>query len=149
MLDNFEQVLEAAPTVSELLAVAPGLKVLATSRTSLRLYGEHVFPVPPLTMPDLKHPPPLERLTQYEAVRLFVERARAVKADFEVTNESAPAVAEICARLDGLPLALELAAVRIRMLPPQKMLERLSDRLKLLKGGARSSPPASRRFAGR
>jgi predicted ATPase len=72
-----------------------------------------------------------------------------VKADFEVTNESAPAVAEICARLDGLPLALELAAVRIRMLPPQKMLERLSDRLKLLKGGARTSPPASRRFAGR
>jgi predicted ATPase len=104
VLDNFEQVLDVAPTVTELLAAAPGLKVLATSRTSLRLYGEHVFPVPPLSMPDLKRPPPLERLTQYEAVGLFVERARALKPDFKVTNESAPAVAEICVRLDGLPL---------------------------------------------
>ena len=119
VLDNFEQVLEAAPAVSELLAGAAGLKVLATSRTPLRLYGEHVFPVPPLSMPDLNSPPPLERLTQYEAVRLFVERASAVKPDFEVTNDSAPAVAEICARLDGLPLAIELAAARITMLPPR------------------------------
>jgi class 3 adenylate cyclase len=149
VLDNFEQVLEGAPVVGELVGACPKLKVLATSRTPLRLYGEQEYPVPPLALPDPRVLPPLKVLTQYEAVRLFVERARAVKADFEVTNESAPAVAEICARLDGLPLALELAAVRIRMLPPQKMLERLSDRLKLLKGGARTSPPASRCFAGR
>src|SRR5215213_9037749 len=113
LLDNFEQVLEAAPAVTELLAGAPGLKVLATSRAPLGLYGEHEFPVPPLTLPDLEHQPPLERLTQYEAVGLFLERARAVKPDFSITNESAPAVAEICVRLDGLPLAIELAAARI------------------------------------
>src|SRR5215210_1326398 len=144
VLDNFEQVLGAAPTVTELLAGAPGLKVLATSRTSLRLYGEHVFPVPPLTLPDLERPPPLERLTQYEAVGLFVERAQAVKPDFKVTNESAPAVAEICVRLDGLPLAIELAAARITMLPPKALLRRLSSRLKLLTGGARDLPERQR-----
>src|SRR5829696_602740 len=93
----------AAPAVTQLLAGAPGMKVLATSRAPLGLYGEHEFPVPPLSMPDLKRPPPLESLTQYEAVGLFVERAQAVKPDFKVTNESAPAVAEICVRLDGLP----------------------------------------------
>jgi predicted ATPase/class 3 adenylate cyclase len=144
VLDNFEQVLEAAPTVTELLTGASGMKVLATSRTPLRLYGEHVFPVPPLSMPDLKSPPPLESLTQYEAVGLFVERARAVKPDFELTNESAPAVAEICVRLDGLPLAIELAAARIKMLPPKAMLQRLDSRLKLLTGGARDLPERQR-----
>jgi predicted ATPase/class 3 adenylate cyclase len=144
LLDNFEQVLGAAPIVTELLAVAPGLKVLATSRAPLGLYGEHVFPVPPLTLPDLERPPPLERLTQYEAVGLFVERARALKPDFKVTNESAPAVAEICVRLDGLPLAIELAAARITMLPPKAMLHRLSSRLKLLTGGARDLPERQR-----
>lgn len=144
VLDNFEQVLEGAPAVTELLAASPGLKVLATSRISLRLYGEHVFPVPPLSMPDLKSPPPLERLTQYEAVRLFVERAQAVKPDFSITNESAPAVAEICVRLDGLPLAIELAAARITMLPPRAMLQRLGSRLKLLTGGARDLPERQR-----
>src|SRR5215204_6080122 len=144
VLDNFEQVLEAAPTVTELLARAPGLKVLATSRAPLGLYGEHVYPVPPLSMPDLKSPPPLERLRQYEAVGLFVERARAVKPDFSITNESAPAVAEICVRLDGLPLAIELAAARIKMLPPRAMLQRLGSRLKLLTGGARDLPERQR-----
>ena len=144
LLDNFEQVLEAAPAVTELLAVAQGLKVLATSRAPLGLYGEHEFPVPPLSMPDLERPPPLERLTQYEAVRLFVERARAVKPDFAITNESAPAIAEICVRLDGLPLAIELAAARIKMLPPQAMLQRLTSRLKLLTGGARDLPERQR-----
>jgi predicted ATPase len=103
-----------------------------------------VFPVPPLSMPDLKSPPPLERFTQYEAVGLFVERARAVKPDFKVTNESAPAVAEICVRLDGLPLAIELAAARITMLPPRAMLQRLTSRLKLLTGGARDLPERQR-----
>src|SRR5918995_555477 len=144
VLDNFEQVLGAAPAVTELLAGAPGLKVLATSRAPLGLYGEHEFPVPPLTLPDLKRPPPLERLTQYEAVGLFVERARAVKPDFKVTNESAPAVAEICVRLDGLPLAIELAAARIKMLSPKAMLQRLGNRLKLLTGGARDLPERQR-----
>jgi predicted ATPase/class 3 adenylate cyclase len=144
VLDNFEQVLGAAPTVTGLLAGAPGLKVLATSRAPLGLYGEHVFPVPPLTLPNLKRPPPLERLTQYEAVGLFVERARAIKPDFKVTNESAPAVAEICVRLDGLPLAIELAAARITMLPPRAMLQRLGTRLKLLTGGARDLPERQR-----
>jgi predicted ATPase/class 3 adenylate cyclase len=144
LLDNFEQVLGAAPTVTELLTAAPGLKVLATSRAPLGLYGEHELPVPPLSMPDLKLQPPLERLTQYEAVGLFVERARAVKPDFKVTNESAPAVAEICVRLDGLPLAIELAAARIKMLPPKAMLQRLSSRLKLLTGGARDLPERQR-----
>jgi predicted ATPase/class 3 adenylate cyclase/Tfp pilus assembly protein PilF len=144
LLDNFEQVLEAAPAVTEMLAAAPGLKVLATSRAPLGLYGEHEFPVPPLSMPDLKRPPPLERLTQYEAVGLFVERAQAVKPDFSITNESAPAVAEICVRLDGLPLAIELAAARIKMLPPKAMLQRLTSRLKLLTGGARDLPERQR-----
>src|SRR5215218_1013900 len=144
VLDNFEQVLEAAAAVSELVGGAPGLKVLATSRTSLRLYGEHEFPVPPLALPDLERPPPLERLTHYEAVGLFVERAKAVKPDFKITNESAPAVAEICVRLDGLPLAIELAAARIKMLPPRAMLQRLTSRLKLLTGGARDLPERQR-----
>jgi predicted ATPase/class 3 adenylate cyclase len=148
LLDNFEQVLGAAPAVTELLAGAPGLKVLATSRAPLGLYGEHEFPVPPLSMPDLKRPPPLESLTQYEAVGLFVERSRAVKPDFKVTNESAPAVAEICVRLDGLPLAIELAAARIRMLPPQALLARLGNRLKLLTGGARDLPERQRTLRG-
>jgi predicted ATPase/class 3 adenylate cyclase len=144
LLDNFEQVLGAAPAVTELLAGAPGLKVLTTSRAPLGLYGEHEFPVPPLTLPDLERPPPLERLTQYEAVGLFLERARAVKPNFSITNESAPAVAEICVRLDGLPLAIELAAARIKMLPPRAMLQRLTSRLKLLTGGARDLPERQR-----
>ena len=140
ILDNFEQVLEGATIVGDLAGSCPNLKVLATSRIPLRLYGEQEYPVPPLELPDPVHLPPLERLTQYEAVRLFVERARAVKPGFEVTNQSAPAVAEICARLDGLPLAIELAAARTKLLPPQALLSRLSNRLKLLKGGARNLP---------
>ena len=144
VLDNFEQVLEGTPLVGELLGACPKLKVLATSRISLRLYGEQEYPVPPLALPDPKVMPPLEVLTQYEAVKLFVQRARAVKADFTVTDENAPAVAEICARLDGLPLAIELAAARVKVLTPQKMLDRLSDRLKLLTGGARDLPERQR-----
>ena len=110
----------------------------------MRLYGEHEYSVPPLALPDPKRPPPVERLTHYEAVRLFVERVKAAKADFSVTNENAPAVAEICVRLDGLPLAIELAAARIKVLSPQKMLERLGNRLKLLTGGARDLPERQR-----
>src|SRR5215217_3305011 len=148
VLDNFEQVLEGAPLVGELLGACPKLKFLATSRIPLRLYGEQEYPVPPLSLPDPKVIPLLEVLTQYEAVKLFVERARAVKADFKVTNENAPAVAEICARLDGLPLAIELAAARTRVLPPQKMLERLGNRLKLLKGGPGDLPTRQQTLRG-
>jgi predicted ATPase len=144
LVDNFEQVLEAAPMVTEMLSGAPNLKVLATSRIPLGLYGEHEYSVPPLAMPDPEQLPTVERLTHYEAVRLFVERAQAAKADFSVTNDIAPAVAEICYRLDGLPLAIELAAARIKLLPPQAMLGRLSNRLKLLTGGARDLPERQR-----
>jgi predicted ATPase len=144
MVDNFEQVIEAAPVVTELLSTASNLKVLATSRIPLRLYGEHEYAVPPLALPDPERLPSVERLTHYEAVRLFVERAQAAKADFSVTNESAPAVAQICYRLDGLPLAIELAAARIKVLSPQKMLGRLGNRLKLLTGGARDLPERQR-----
>ncbi|MDQ5852217.1 MAG: adenylate/guanylate cyclase domain-containing protein, partial [Chloroflexota bacterium] len=140
LLDNFEQVLPAAPLVAALLAAAPRLKVLVTSRSILGLYGEHDFLVPPLMLPDPQRLPPLERLSQYEAVRLFIERAQAARADFTVTNENAPAVAEICARLDGLPLAIELAAARIRLFPPQALLQRMSSRLQLLTGGGRNLP---------
>jgi predicted ATPase/class 3 adenylate cyclase/DNA-binding CsgD family transcriptional regulator len=148
VLDNFEQVLEAAPMVTELLSAAPHLTIVATSRIPLRLYGEHEFAVPPLSLPEPKHPQPVERLTQYEAVRLFIERAKAVKADFSVTNENALAVAEICAHLDGLPLAIELAAARIKLLSPQAMLARLGNRLKFLTGGARDLPERRRTLRG-
>ena len=117
VLDNFEQVVEAAPLVGSLLASCPGLKVLTTSRAALRLYGEHELPVPPLAVADTKRLPEIRALAQYGAVRLFIDRAQDVKPDFAITNENAPAVAEICARLDGLPLAIELVATRIKLLP--------------------------------
>ena len=148
ILDNFEQVREGAPVVGELVGTCPKLYILATSRIPLRLYGEREYPVPPLAVPDPRVLPPLEILTQYEAVRLFVERAKAVKAHFSVTNENAPAVAEICARLDGLPLAIELAAVRVRLLSPQALLTRLGNRLKLLKGGSRDLPSRQQTLRG-
>jgi predicted ATPase/class 3 adenylate cyclase len=148
LLDNFEQVVEAAPLVGELLATCAALKVLATSRSVLRVYGEREFPVPPLTLPDPTRLPPVERLTEYEAVRLFIERAKAAKPGFSVTDENVPAVAEICARLDGLPLAIELAAARIKVLPPQAILKRLGSRLKLLSGGARDLPQRQRTLRG-
>jgi predicted ATPase/class 3 adenylate cyclase len=148
LLDNFEQVLEAGPALSGLLSAAPGLKVLATSRIPLGLYGGREYPVPPLSVPDPRRVSRVEALTHYEAVRLFIESARAVKPDFTITNESAPAVAEICVRLDGLPLAIELAAARIRMLPPKALLARLGNRLKLLTGGARDLPERQRTLRG-
>jgi predicted ATPase/class 3 adenylate cyclase/Tfp pilus assembly protein PilF len=140
LLDNFEQVLTAAPQLTELLVACPKLKLLITSREVLHLYGEHEFGVPPLSLPDRAQLPPLERLMQYDAVRLFIERARALKADFAITNASAPAVAEICYRLDGLPLAIELAAARIKLFSPQALLSRLEHRLALLTGGGRDLP---------
>ncbi|HEX9375144.1 MAG TPA: adenylate/guanylate cyclase domain-containing protein [Actinomycetota bacterium] len=140
VLDNFEQIIDAAPDVGDILASSPGVHVLATSREALHLNGEREYPVPPLELPDPAHLPPFENLSQYEAVVLFVERARAVRPDFAVTNENAPAVAEICARLDGLPLAIELAAARVKLLPPDAILKRLEHRLTLLAGGARDLP---------
>jgi predicted ATPase len=140
VLDNFERVVDAASVVANLLARAPGLKVLTTSRTPLHAYGEREFPLPPFAMPDLTHLPSVEVLSQYDAVRLFVERAQAVRPEFAVTNADAPAVAEICHRLDGLPLAIELAAAFVKMLPPQALLKRLEQRLPLLAGGARTLP---------
>jgi len=148
VLDNFEQVLEAAPQAGEILSAAPRLKVLATSRIPLGIYGEREYAVPPLAIPDPKRLPTLEVLSQYEAVRLFIERAEATKAGFEITSENAPAVAEICARLDGLPLAIELAAARIKLLPPSSILARLTNRLKLLTGGARDLPERQRILRG-
>jgi predicted ATPase/class 3 adenylate cyclase len=140
VLDNFEQVIDAASSVSDLLSAAPRLRLLVTSREILRLSGETDYPVRPLSLPESKQLPPVNVLTQYEAVALFSERAAAVKPGFTVTNENAPAVAEICLRLDGLPLAIELAAARVRTLPPQRMLAELSHRLSFLMGGARDLP---------
>jgi len=144
LLDNLEQVIESAPVLDGLLSAAPKLKIVATSRTPLGLYGEQEFPVPPLSLPDPESLPPLENLANYEAIGLFLERARAVRPDFSLTQENAPAVVEICERLDGLPLAIELAAARIKLLPPRVLLERLGNRLKLLTGGARNLPERQR-----
>jgi predicted ATPase/class 3 adenylate cyclase len=148
LLDNFEQVLDAAPLLGELLSECPKLKGLATSRSVLRVYGEQEYPVPPLELPRPGRLPAIDRLSQYEAVRLFIERAKAARPDFSVTDENAPAVAEICMRLDGLPLAIELAAARIKLLPPRAMLERLGSRLKLVTGGARNLPERQRTLRG-
>ena len=148
VLDNFEQVVDAAPVVRALLDACPSLSMLASSRSVLHVSGEQEYPVPPLGLPDPARLPPLAALSQYEAVALFIERARAVKPDFDVTNENAPAVAEICVRLDGLPLAIELAAARIRILTPQAMLSRLENRLGLLAGGSRDLPERQQTLRG-
>jgi predicted ATPase/class 3 adenylate cyclase len=140
LLDNFEQLMSAAPLIAELLASAPQLKVLVTSRAVLRLSGEQEFPVRPLALPDRQQLPPLAALSQYEAVALFIARAQAARPDFQVTNDNAPAVAEICHRLDGLPLAIELAAARSKIFAPQALLARLDKRLRLLTGGPRDLP---------
>ena len=139
LLDNFEHLIQAAPTMAELLATGPNLKIMVTSRAALHVYGEHEFPVPPLALPDSRSMPPVE-LLQYPAVALFVQRAVAVKPDFEVNRENASAVTEICSRLDGLPLAIELAAARVKVLSPSSMRTRLAARLQLLTGGARDLP---------
>jgi predicted ATPase/DNA-binding SARP family transcriptional activator len=140
VLDNFEHVIHAAGALGELLVATPNLKLLVTSRIPLHLAAEHELPVPPLDLPDLAHLPDVSALSHYEAVELLVERVRAIKPEFEVTNASAPAVAQICVRLDGLPLAIELAAARARLLSPQALLARLEQRFDLLTGGARDLP---------
>jgi predicted ATPase/DNA-binding CsgD family transcriptional regulator len=140
ILDNFEQVVTAAPQVAELLAACTRLKVMVTSRATLHIQGEQEFPVPALALPDLAHLPRSEELAQYGAAALFLQRARASLPTFQFTPATARAVAEICVRLDGLPLAIELAAARIKLLPPQALLARLSQRLQILTSEARDVP---------
>ncbi len=140
LLDNFEQVVEAAPQLASLLASCPRLHLLVTSRAALHLSGEHEFAVPPLAVPDLTQLPSPETLVQQAAVRLFVLRTQAIQPTFHVTPANARAIAEICVHLDGLPLAIELAAARSKLLPPQALLKRLSHRLEVLTGGAQDLP---------
>jgi predicted ATPase/class 3 adenylate cyclase len=140
VLDNFEQVLDAAPMVTDLLTAAPKLRVLVTSRAVLHVHGEHELPVPPLRIPDPAHLPQLDALSQFEGVALFIERAMAVRPDFAITPTSAPAIAEIVVRLDGLPLAIELAAAKAKLLGAEAILGRLGSRLGFLGGGARDLP---------
>jgi predicted ATPase/class 3 adenylate cyclase len=147
VLDNFEHLLAAAGVIDGLLAAASRLKLLVTSRWSLKLYGEQEFPVPPLDLPDPGAVGELERMSEYEAVALFIQRARAVRPEFRLTSENAPAVAEICVRLDGLPLAIELAASRVALLEPGEILARLEERLTLL-SGARNLPDRQRTLRG-
>ena len=163
VLDNFEQVVEAAPVVAELLRRTSNAVVVATSRAALRISGEREFPVPGLPAPPdtsrlsvverenlpaaIAHPDPAA-LSQYEAVRLFIARAVAARPDFRVTNENAPAVAQICARLHGMPLAIELAAARVRLLSPEEILHRLKRQLGLLTSGARDLPARQQTLRG-
>jgi len=140
VLDNFEQILPAAPHLTDLLTSCPELKLLVTSRAVLHVQGEHEFSVPPLALPDLTQLPGLEGLSQYAAVALFLQRAQAVKPAFQITTANARLIAEICARLDGLPLAIELAAARIKLLSPQALLSRLEHRLQVLTGGTQDAP---------
>jgi predicted ATPase/class 3 adenylate cyclase len=148
ILDNFEQVIDAAPLVTELLADAPGLGILATSREALRVYGEQEYPVPPLAVPDPEVVLDVSLASQYGAVELFLERARAVMPSFGLNDDNLTAVVEICYRLDGLPLAIELAAARVKLLSPAAMLGRLEHRLSLLGGGSRDLPARQQTLRG-
>lgn len=148
VLDNFEQILPAASVVGQLLGASPALKVITSSRAPLRIAGEQEFPVPPLELPDPQRLPALEVLAQSDAVRLFIERAMAVRPDFRVTPENAAAVAEVVYRLDGLPLAIELAAARVKVLTPQAMLPKLREGLDVLASTARDVPERQRTLRG-
>jgi len=132
VLDNFEQVAEAAPLLNRLLNDAPGLKIVVTSRSVLHLYGEFEFNVPPLAIPNLAHLPPTEALAQIPSVALFLTRARMVQSDFQLTDENARAIAEICVRLEGIPLAIELAAARVKLFSPAALLRELNNTLSVL-----------------
>ena len=140
VLDNFEHVLPAAPLVSDLMALCPRLKVLVTSRVLLRVTGEYALPVPPLTLPDVGGHVPIDALMRSEAVQLFVQRGQAVNPSFAVSDGNAPLMADICQRLDGVPLAIELAAARVTHLSLPTLRERLDRRLPLLTGGGRDRP---------
>ncbi|HEX3207161.1 MAG TPA: AAA family ATPase, partial [Propionibacteriaceae bacterium] len=145
VLDNFEQVMSAAPTAIELLSGCPGLKLLVTSREALHVRGEQLYAVPPLSLPRAgREPTTVAELAGYEAVQLFVERAQAVRPDFRLTNENSAAVADICLRVDGLPLAIELATARINLFSPGELRERLDSRLAMLRGGPRDLPSRQR-----
>src|SRR3984957_19653252 len=144
VLDNFEHVATAATVVTELLAACPLLDVLATSRGSLRLSGEYEFPVAPLALPDPERRYELDALGAYPGVELFLERARAARPDFRLSEANAGAVGAICARVDGLPLAIELAAARVRLLSPDEIVARLARPFELLTGGPRDLPDRQR-----
>ena len=148
VLDGFEHLIGTAPAISELVAAGPNLKLLITSRSPLHVYGEHEFPVPALGLPDPESAATKEGALSSEAVALFAQRAAAVRPDFAVTSDNAAAISEICARLDGLPLAIELAAARIRLLTPEAMSARLEKRLQLLTGGARDLPARQQTLRG-
>jgi predicted ATPase/class 3 adenylate cyclase len=149
VLDNFEQLLpEAAGFPASLLKASPDLKIIVSSRAALRSYGEQEFPVEPLHLPDPRSTPSPEMLSQFESVKLFIERALAVKPDFHVTNENAPAVAGICERVDGLPLAIELAAARVKLFSPQALHARLEKSLSALGGGSRDLPDRQQTLTG-
>lgn len=142
ILDNCEHLLAASAHFADtLLRACPNLRILATSREGLGITGEVTWRVSSLSLPDLQNPPSIENLTQYEAVRLFIERAVSALPTFKVTNQNAPAVAQICHRLDGIPLAIELAAVRVKSLPVEQIATRLYDRFRLLTGGSRTALP--------
>jgi non-specific serine/threonine protein kinase len=141
VLDNFEQLMPAGSVVAQLLQAAPAVQLLVTSRAPLHLRGEQEFPVPPLPFPDPNDLPDSDLASQFAAVALFIQRATAARPDFETTSVNAPIVAELCARLDGLPLAIELAAARTKLLAPHALLARLGSRLAVLTGGGRDRPP--------
>ncbi len=141
LVDNFEQVASAAPGLAELVAACPYLKMLVTSRAVLHIRGEHECAVAPLALPDPKRPVDSENVSQYAAVALFVQRAQAIKPDFQITQANAPIIAKICVRLDGLPLAIELAAARVKVLPPQALLARLEHGLQILTSASQDVLP--------
>jgi predicted ATPase len=148
VLDNFEQVIDAAPVVSTLLAAAPALRIVVTSREPLRVDGEHEFPVPPMVLPDVSAAADPDQLLAYESVALFVDRAMSIDPRFALDASTAEPVARICARLDGLPLAIELAAARVRLLSPSQILDRLDRALPILQGGGRDRPARQQTLQG-
>ncbi len=140
VLDNFEQIVAAAPVLPPLLSACPGLKILVTSRVVLRITGEQEFPVPPMQLPEKRTDRSFEEIAANESVALFLQRARAINPGFTLTESNASAIVDLCRRLDGLPLAIELAAARVKVLSPQALLARLTNRLQVLTGGARDVP---------
>ena len=140
VLDNFEQIIDGAGTLAELVAQSPRVKLIVTSREPLRIAVEHVFPVLPLALPDPRRAGGPTDISAFASVRLFIQRAQSAQPSFRITPQNAAEIAELCVRLDGLPLAIELAAARVSLLLPTAMLKRLGDRLKFLTGGARDVP---------
>jgi predicted ATPase len=144
VLDNFEHLLPAAVPVADLMAAAPGLRILATSRSVLNLSGEQIFPVPPLPLPDLARLPAPSDLAQQPTVALLLDRTRAHTPAFQINASNAADIAAICVHLDGLPLAIELAAARLKTLSPRALLKRLDQRLSVLDRGPRDLPDRQR-----